>query len=155
MSALDRLIPGQHVLDPMMRAPHEAAEVTEMLDTAITPRRRGGSKPGQISDIPNPPGYGLLGPQVPYWLLELSGPVHILERPRDLPAVVAHPWHGGGITAQHAQQTQCCHGHLFDAGNTSWKQGRYGLERRCRTCHAHQERARVARQREEQERPWR
>lgn len=35
MSALDRLIPGQHILDPTMRAPHEAADVTQMLDTAL------------------------------------------------------------------------------------------------------------------------
>lgn len=106
------------------------------------------TRPRQISDIPNPPGYGLLGPQVPYWLLEISGPVHMLERPRDGPAAVAHPWHGGGIAAVHAQQTQCCHGHLFDEVNTSWKQGRYGLERRCRICHSDKERARVARQRQ-------
>jgi hypothetical protein len=106
---------------------------------------------GQMSDIPNPPGYGLLGPQVPRWLVELCGAPSWLEPSRAGPPMPQAPWNGAGITAQHAQQTQCCHGHPFDAANTRWKPGRYGLERRCRACHNALARALVSRQRHREE----
>ena len=33
-----------------------------------------------------------------------------------------------------SHQTACARGHPFDEANTGWQQGRYGLQRYCKTC---------------------